>query len=142
MNRSNYNQPLVRRWNFRQSWCYIQLIAYPKIIFLYIIQQDNCTNPRQFSTFFSYLSKQFPEPIMPRVCSLYNPYFGRIFLRFGIAFVFSSVTSSPFFFLYGMCSTYPRLINSCCLSLELYALSRHKCCSLILVLSLGLYDGS
>ncbi len=64
---------------------------------------------------------------------------GECFLRIGIVFVFSSSTSSPFFFLYGMCSTYPRLINSCSSCSEMYALSRHKCCSLLLR-SLGLCE--
>jgi hypothetical protein len=41
----------------------------------------------------------------------------------------------------GICSTYARLINSCSSCLEMYALSRHKCCNLFLLLpDLGLYD--
>ena len=59
--------------------------------------------------------------------------FGEYFLRCGI----SSSISSPlsflpfFFFLIGICSTYPHLINSCSSCLELYPLSKHRCCFLL-----------
>src|SRR5580765_6854277 len=33
-----------------------------------------------------------------------------------------------------MCNTYPRLNSSCSSGSELYALSRHKCCNLLLIL--------
>jgi hypothetical protein len=54
---------------------------------------------------------------------------GECLLRFGI--VISSL-SSPFFFFFfliGMCKIYPRLINSCSSSIDLYPLSRHRCCN-------------
>lgn len=55
--------------------------------------------------------------------------FGEYFLRFGIAISLPSSPFFPFFFLIGMCSTYPRLINSCSSSADLYPLSRHRCCN-------------
>lgn len=53
-------------------------------------------------------------------------------------------SSSPFFFLFliGMCKIYPRLINFCSSSAELYPLSRQRCCNLRrLDLSLNLDNG-
>ena len=49
---------------------------------------------------------------------------------------------SPFLLFWGICNTYPRLSSSCSSGSELYALSRHKCCSLLLFLLpvLGLDD--
>ena len=38
-----------------------------------------------------------------------------------------------FFFLIGMCNTYPRLISFCSSSAELYPLSKHRCCCCLLL---------
>ena len=52
----------------------------------------------------------------------------------------SSSFSSLFIF-GGICSTYPRLISSCSSGLELYALSKHRCWSFLLLPVLVLYEG-
>ena len=69
------------------------------------------------------------------------------FFRFKICCI-ATLTStfsssfSPFLLFWGICNTYPRLSSSCSSGSELYALSRHKCCSLPFLLSvLGLDDG-
>src|SRR5678809_434236 len=45
---------------------------------------------------------------------------------------------SPLFLLYGIRGTYPRLMISCSTALELYALSRHRCCFIVLIFVLRL----
>ena len=53
---------------------------------------------------------------MPRICSLYNPSSCRMFI----------VVVSFFSLLCRICRIYPRLTISCSISLEWYALSRHR----------------
>ena len=67
-----------------------------------------------------------PQPIF-----LQNVFSG---LRYAVLSL--SSYSPPLFHLFLLfwviCNTYPRLISSCSSGSELYALSRHKCCSLLL----------
>ena len=74
--------------------------------------------------------------------------FAECFFRFKICCIVTltstfSSSFSPFLLFWGICNTYPRLSSSCSSGSELYALSRHKCCSLLLFLLpvLGLDDG-
>ena len=88
-------------------------------------------------TFFSYLVNNFLNLLCHEfvlsTTHLLVEYFFAIWIS---AFDFSSSSFSPLsFFLYGMCSTYPRLINSSSSCLELYPLSRHRCCLLLLLIS-------
>lgn len=61
-----------------------------------------------------------------------------VFFRYDIFCV--SVLTSPLFLLYGKCGTYPLLMISCSIPLELYALSRHRCCSFLFPTSFVLGD--
>ena len=109
-----------------------------------IRQQDNCTSPRQLSPFFSQRVNSFLNLLGHELVRSTTHLFGEYFLRKDVTFPSSSPSSPststfPFlFFLIGICSTYPRLINSCTSFPEMYALSRHKCYSLFLFLSLDL----
>ena len=95
-----------------------------------MIQHENCTNPRQFSAFFSYLVYSFLNRLCHElVLSTIHLLAAGCFFRFGIFCV--SVLTSPLFLLYGKCGTYPRRMVSCFAVLELYALSRHRCCSFL-----------
>ena len=58
-------------------------------------------------------------------------------------FCFLFINCFSFLSLVCMCNTYPRLISSCSSGSELYALSRHRCCCILLLFplpDLGSYD--
>src|SRR5580765_2610042 len=96
-----------------------------------MIQHENCTNPRWFSAFFSYRVNSFLNLLCHEFVLSTTHLLGEYFLCEDIAVVVCSYSLSSFttfFFLCGICNTYPRLINSCSSGSELYALSRHRCC--------------
>ncbi len=94
-----------------------------------MIQHENCTNPRWFSTFFSYLVHSFLNLLCHELVLSTTHLLAGCFFRFDIFCV--SVLASPLFLLYGKCGAYPLLMISCFTVLELYALSRHRCCSFL-----------
>jgi hypothetical protein len=89
---------------------------------------------------------------MPRVGSLYNPpSFCRMFFTIWAMLCCNLDLLMLFFICFisfslfgGICSTYPRLISSFSSVSELYALSKHRCWSFLLLplsVFLVLYDG-
>jgi len=74
--------------------------------------------------------------------------FAEYFFRKDITFASSCSSSSLlvfflfffFFFLIGICRRYPHLISSCSSSVELYPLSRHRCCFCFLLSIFDLDD--
>ena len=89
-----------------------------------MILHDSCTRSKIVLNFLFISRKQLSESVMPRVCSFYNPsfIFGRR-ISFLVLYLF---IICPLFLLYGIWGTYPRLIISCSIGLDWYALSRHR----------------
>ena len=79
------------------------------------------------------------------VSSFYNPSFCSVFftIKVRLCFIFYPILLlffTFFPFLRNMQYISPRLFSSCSSGSELYALSKHRCCSLLLVSSLDLCD--
>ena len=112
-----------------------------------MMPHDSCTKPRWFPAFFSYLVNSFLNLLCHELVLSTTHLFAGCFFRFKICCIVTltstfSSSFSPFLLFRGICNTYPRLSSSCSPCSELYALSRHKCCILLLFLLpvLGLDD--
>ena len=91
------------------------------------------------SAFFSYHVNSFLDLLCHELVLSTTHLLAGCFLRFMIFSV--SFLTSPFFLLYGKCGTYPLFAIACSSGSELYALSRHRCCSFLFLPSFVLAYG-
>ena len=102
-----------------------------------MILHGSCIKPRKFSAVFSHLVNSFLNLLCHHEFVLSTTH-----LLAGFPFFMRSqalLLSSPLFFLFDVWK-YPHLIISCFAILELYDLSRHRCCFIILFFVVEIVD--